>query len=122
MNEYMTLSETADYLGKSKETLRRWDNEGKLLAVREPMSNYRVYRKSDVDTLFADFLDENIQEVIDFYYKMKEILLEEYRTNKPINYGSLGYFTHETTNKNIKKNDSKIKKTKPIPIPISKSN
>ena len=67
-------------------------------------------------------LDENIQEVIDFYYKMKEFLLEEYRTNKPINYGSLGYFTHETTNKNIKKNDSKIKKTKPIPIPISKSN
>ena len=64
MNEYMTLSETAEYLGKSKETLRRWDNEGKLLAVREPMSNYRVYRKSDVDTLFADFLDENTQETI----------------------------------------------------------
>jgi DNA (cytosine-5)-methyltransferase 1 len=44
-------------IGKSKETLRRWDKEGKLSAVREPMSNYRVYRKSDVDTLFADFLD-----------------------------------------------------------------
>jgi DNA (cytosine-5)-methyltransferase 1 len=67
MNEYMTLSETAEYLGKSKETLRRWDNEGKLLAVREPMSNYRVYRKSDVDILFADFLDENIRETISNY-------------------------------------------------------
>ena len=64
MNEYMTLSETSEYIGKSKETLRRWDKEGKLSAVREPISNYRVYRKSDVDTLFADFLDENIQEVI----------------------------------------------------------
>ena len=67
MNEYMTLSETAEYLGKSKETLRRWDNEGKLLAVREPMSNYRVYRKSDVDTLFADFLDDNNLETISNY-------------------------------------------------------
>ena len=54
MNEYMTLSETSEYIGKSKETLRRWDKEGKLLAVREPMSNYRVYRKSEIDTLFAE--------------------------------------------------------------------
>ena len=64
MNEYMTLSETSEYIGKSKETLRRWDNEGKLFAVREPMSNYRVYRKSDVDNLFSNFLDENNQETI----------------------------------------------------------
>ena len=64
MNEYMTLSETSEYIGKSKETLRRWDNEGKLSAVREPMSNYRVYRKSDVDNLFSNFLDENNQETI----------------------------------------------------------
>jgi len=67
MNEYMTLSETSEYIGKSKETLRRWDKEGKLIAVREPISNYRVYRKSDVDSLFADFLDENIQETISNY-------------------------------------------------------
>lgn len=63
----MTLSETSEYIGKSKETLRRWDKEGKLMAVREPMSNYRVYRKSDVDTLFADFLDDNIQEIASNY-------------------------------------------------------
>lgn len=67
MNEYMTLSETAEYLGKSKETLRRWDNEGKLPAVREPMSNYRVYRKSDIDTMFADFVVENNIENISNY-------------------------------------------------------
>ena len=67
MNEFMTLSETSEYIGKSKETLRRWDKEGKLTAVREPMSNYRVYRKSDVDSLFSTFLDENIQETISNY-------------------------------------------------------
>lgn len=48
MKEYYTLSEVADLLGKSKETLRRWDNNGKLKAVREPMSNYRVYRKEQL--------------------------------------------------------------------------
>ncbi len=48
MKDYYTLSEVADLLGKSKETLRRWDNNGKLTAVREPMSNYRVYRKEQL--------------------------------------------------------------------------
>lgn len=67
MNEYMTLSETAEYIGKSKETLRRWDKEGKLTAVREPMSNYRLYRKSEIDTLFADFLNEIDLEIISNY-------------------------------------------------------
>jgi DNA (cytosine-5)-methyltransferase 1 len=67
MNDYLTLSETSEYIGKSKETLRRWDKEGKLSAVREPMSNYRVYRKTDVDTLFGDFLDVDIQETVSNY-------------------------------------------------------
>lgn len=54
--EYYSLSETAELLGKNKETLRRWDREGKLVAVREPMSNYRVYRRDDIQNLFSDFL------------------------------------------------------------------
>ena len=62
MSEYLSLSETAELLGKNKETLRRWDREGKLTAVREPMSNYRVYRKSDVEDLFADFFQKNLIE------------------------------------------------------------
>jgi DNA (cytosine-5)-methyltransferase 1 len=62
MSEYLSLAETARLLGKNKETLRRWDREGKLLAVREPMSNYRVYRRSEVETLFAEFLQIEINE------------------------------------------------------------
>ena len=59
MKDYLTLSEAAEMIGKSKETLRRWDKEGKLNAVREPMSNYRVYRKTQVESLFADFFAKN---------------------------------------------------------------
>lgn len=64
MSEYLSLSEAAELIGKSKETLRRWDREGKLTAVREPISNYRVYKKAQVQTLFNDFLSEDIQETI----------------------------------------------------------
>ena len=63
MNEYITLSEASELVGKSKETLRRWDNEGKLTAVREPMSNYRIYRKSEVLTLFSDFINNPVETV-----------------------------------------------------------
>lgn len=62
MSEYLSLSEASELIGKSKETLRRWDREGKLTAVREPMSNYRVYKKSQVQTLFSDFVSHDITE------------------------------------------------------------
>lgn len=61
MKDYYTLSEASELLGKNKETLRRWDNEGKLPAVREPMSNYRVYRREDLlpfQEFFSDFEED----------------------------------------------------------------
>jgi len=67
MSDYYSLSETADLVGKSKETLRRWDREGILNAVREPVSNYRVYRKNDVQTLLGSLFDENFDDEISNY-------------------------------------------------------
>lgn len=55
---YYSLSEAAKVLGKSKETLRRWDRDGTLNAVREPVSNYRVYRKEDINSLIKPLLAE----------------------------------------------------------------
>lgn len=54
MKNYYSISEAAKILGKSKETLRRWDREGKLNAVREPVSNYRMYKKDQLE-LFPQF-------------------------------------------------------------------
>lgn len=48
MKKNYSLAEVADMLSVSKETLRRWDRNGKLTAVREPMSNYRVYNKTQL--------------------------------------------------------------------------
>lgn len=41
--EKYTLNQFADLLSVSKETLRRWDNSGKLKANRHPISDYRFY-------------------------------------------------------------------------------
>ncbi len=63
MKEYYSLTEVADLLGKSKETLRRWDRSGKLRAVREPMSNYRVYHRNQLKIFDElDFLFNSDQE------------------------------------------------------------
>lgn len=64
MKEYLTLAETSRLIGKSKETLRRWDNEGILNAVREPVSNYRVYKKSDVQTLLGSLFDDDFEDTV----------------------------------------------------------
>jgi DNA (cytosine-5)-methyltransferase 1 len=69
MNEYLTLAEASKLIGKSKETLRRWDREGKLSAVREPMSNYRFYRKAEVESVFSSFLGEEVVETTSNYVK-----------------------------------------------------
>lgn len=54
MSKIYSLSEAAKILDKSPETLRRWDNEGKLKALREPMSNYRVYTEDQLE-IFPQF-------------------------------------------------------------------
>tara|TARA_R110001583_G_scaffold100849_1_gene247098 strand:+ start:17 stop:1261 length:1245 start_codon:yes stop_codon:yes gene_type:complete len=64
IKDYYSLSEAADVLGKSKETLRRWDNDGKLVAVREPISNYRIYKKDQLN-LFLDFLSNEVEDIVD---------------------------------------------------------
>tara|TARA_R110002096_G_scaffold49384_5_gene130452 strand:+ start:9827 stop:11104 length:1278 start_codon:yes stop_codon:yes gene_type:complete len=54
MKKYYSISEVSEILEKSTETLRRWDNSGKLEAIREPISNYRVYKKEQLE-LFPKF-------------------------------------------------------------------
>lgn len=62
MEELLTLKQVSELTGRSKETLRRWDKEGKLTSVRDPMSNYRLYRKEQVETLFANLIFDKIKE------------------------------------------------------------
>ncbi|MCP4746504.1 MAG: recombinase family protein, partial [Desulfobacteraceae bacterium] len=47
MKKYYRINEFAKRIGKSTSTLRRWDNEGRLVAKRTP-TGQRYYDESDV--------------------------------------------------------------------------
>jgi DNA (cytosine-5)-methyltransferase 1 len=48
MKNFYQIAEVADMLKVSKDTLRRWEQSGKLHSVRHPMNNYRVYSREDL--------------------------------------------------------------------------
>lgn len=48
MEKLLTLSQVADMLTVTKETLRRWDASGKLVSIRHPINGYRMYKKQDL--------------------------------------------------------------------------
>lgn len=48
MKKFYSLSEVADVLSVSKETLRRWDKSGKLNSLRQPINGYRVYSRESL--------------------------------------------------------------------------
>lgn len=47
----ITIKQAAALLGVTPLTLRNWDSSGKLRALRHPMNNYRVYKKSEIEAL-----------------------------------------------------------------------
>jgi len=49
LKSYLTVSQAATLLGVSPNTLRNWDNSGKLKARKQPISGYRLYQKSELD-------------------------------------------------------------------------
>jgi len=49
IEEYYSIAQVADLLSISKETLRRWDKNGTLVAERCPENNYRVYRRAQLE-------------------------------------------------------------------------
>lgn len=57
MSNFIGIDEVSKMLNKSKQTLRRWDSEGKLIAIREPISGYRIYNKDEIETRFSQLLN-----------------------------------------------------------------
>lgn len=50
--KYLTIKEAAEMLGVTPLTLRNWDKQGKLVAYRHPINNYRVYRLDQMEMMF----------------------------------------------------------------------
>lgn len=53
--DFLTLAQAAEYVGVSKDTLRRWDTSGRLKPVRRPGSGYRFYRRPDLEPFRLEY-------------------------------------------------------------------
>jgi len=51
VEEYYTIKAAAEMLGVSALTLRNWDKQGKLVAYRHPLNNYRMYKSEQIDEI-----------------------------------------------------------------------
>ena len=49
--KYLMVQEVAQLMGVTPLTVRNWDAKGKLVAYRNPMNNYRMYKTEDIEVL-----------------------------------------------------------------------
>lgn len=54
--ELLTIGQAAEYLGVSQNTLRRWDESGKLVAIRKEGGTHRYYFQRDLDVFASDLI------------------------------------------------------------------
>ncbi|OHA23897.1 MAG: hypothetical protein A3B11_02045 [Candidatus Taylorbacteria bacterium RIFCSPLOWO2_01_FULL_44_26] len=53
-HQLISIKKAADLLGITPLTLRNWDKNGKLKALRHPINNYRVYKRQDIEKLLEE--------------------------------------------------------------------
>ena len=77
MDKLLSLKETEKLLNVSKSTLQRWDNSGKLKAIRTE-GGHRRYKQSDIERLIGENKNENAkQEQMEMLRKEREIKVNE---------------------------------------------
>tara|TARA_A100001391_G_scaffold75462_1_gene48847 strand:+ start:894 stop:1115 length:222 start_codon:yes stop_codon:yes gene_type:complete len=54
LRDFLRISEAAEYLGVSPNTLRNWENAGKIAAHRHPVNQYRLFKKEELDALLSE--------------------------------------------------------------------
>ncbi len=87
MDRLLTLKETGQLLNVSKQTLQRWDNSGKLIAIRTE-GGHRRYKLSDIEKILGcvENGDKNLFEIAnDFetmYNESERVYNEEYSTGE----------------------------------------
>lgn len=52
----LTIGQAAEYLGVSQNTLRRWDESGKLIAIKKAGGVHRYYREKDLEIFASDLI------------------------------------------------------------------
>ena len=51
LDDFVTIRQAAKFLGVSLNTLRNWHRDAKIPVYRNPVSNYRLFKKTDLEEL-----------------------------------------------------------------------
>ena len=58
LNEFIKIKEAAKLIGVTPTTLRLWESKGKISSYRNPINNWRMYKREEIEQLL-----ENIQPI-----------------------------------------------------------
>lgn len=61
LKDFLRISDAAEYLGVSPNTLRNWEAAGKIAALRHPVNDYRLFKKQDLDSFLRPLLQPNVK-------------------------------------------------------------
>ena len=60
LKDYMRVKEAAEFLGVSPNTIRNWGREGKIPVRRNPVNDYRLFLRTDLDHLLRQ-IDSSVR-------------------------------------------------------------
>ncbi len=51
LDDFLTVTAAAEFLGVSPNTIRNWGREAKIPEHRHPVNNYRLFKRGDLEKL-----------------------------------------------------------------------
>lgn len=73
LKDFMRISEAAEYLGVSPNTLRNWENAGKIAAHRHPVNGYRLFKQEELDELLRPIQPGDVARSAEEESKLKPV-------------------------------------------------
>ena len=50
-NDYLLVTEAAQFLGVSPNTIRNWGRDGKITEYRHHVNNYRLFKRTELERI-----------------------------------------------------------------------
>lgn len=57
LHDFLGIGKAAALLGVTENTLRNWSDEGKFTEYRNPINNYRLFKKEDIDGFLLSIIE-----------------------------------------------------------------
>ena len=60
LEQFLTVKQAAEFLGVAPNTLRNWDRDRKIPVYRHPISNYRLFKRDDLQEVLQQILASGV--------------------------------------------------------------